>query len=113
MRAIKIVYRLGVLSILSLIKYPNSKRNVMDLGSLHATIKDTSVSLGVQQFTDSRVVVVGHFSHLELGIDGHLHRVQARLQLGDVHPLAVDIVPVDIVAIDADACQNLHILHFE
>lgn len=35
-----------------------------------------------------------------LVVDNHLKRVQARVQVGNVHPLAVDVMPVNVGAVD-------------
>ena len=44
-------------------------------------------------------------SHLVLWIDSHLEGVRAQGQLGDVDPLAVDVVVVDVLAAGRDALR--------
>uniref|UniRef100_A0A182JIT0 Uncharacterized protein n=1 Tax=Anopheles atroparvus TaxID=41427 RepID=A0A182JIT0_ANOAO len=72
-------------------------------GTLQLAIEDTGVRLRVEQAAGGGVVVEPHLRHLELRVDGHLERVLAKVQLADVHPLAVDVVPVDVGAVDRDA----------
>lgn len=71
------------------------------------TIVDTRVIVGVEKVADGGVVVVAHLGYLELRIDGNLEYVRATWQLCDVHPLAVEIVQINVGAVDGDACKKM------
>lgn len=70
---------------------------------LQPAVGHARIRLRVKQPTARRIIVVRHLGHLELRIGGDLQRILARLQVRDVHPLAVNVVLVDVVAVDADA----------
>lgn len=75
------------------------------LWSRNFAIVRPGVGLRVQQAADGCIIVVAHLRYLELGIDGHPEGVQAEIELADVHPLAVDVVPVDVGAVHGDSCK--------
>ena len=66
-------------------------------------VGDAGVHLVVVEVAEGGIVLKGHLGHLVLGVDGHLEGVGAEGELGDVDPLAVDVVVVDVLAAGRDA----------
>lgn len=72
------------------------------LRPLHATIHHPGIRLEVEQVTYGRIVLVAHLWHLKLWIDSNPKPVLAVVQVTDIHPLAVNVVFVNVIAIDGD-----------
>lgn len=69
-------------------------------GPLQATIHYAGVCLKIKQITCGRVVFEAHLGHLEFRIYGHPQDVLAMVKAAYIHPLTVNIVLVDVVAVN-------------
>lgn len=76
------------------------------LGPRNFAVERPGVGLRVEQATDGRIVIEAHLRYLELGIDGHPEGVETKVKLSYVHPLAVDVVAVDVCAVHRDALNS-------
>lgn len=73
------------------------------LGPLQATIHYPGVRLVIEQVASGRIILEAHLGHLQLGIHSHPQLILAMVQVTDVHPLAIYVVLVDVVAVDGNA----------
>jgi len=59
--------------------------------------------MSVVELADGRIVLERLFGHFEFGIDYHLEGVKTGIDVGDVDPLAINVVGIGIGAVDGNA----------
>ena len=75
------------------------------LGSGKSTVEDTSIGLSILHITDGGIVVKTHFGHFEFWIDRNFQDIITGIHFGDVDPLTVQVIGIDIGTVDGDTWE--------
>lgn len=78
------------------------RTNQTILRSFHFAVKYSRVGFRVEECASGGIIFEGHFANFELGINWNFYCIGSDVHFGDINPLAVDVVAINVRAIDRD-----------